>query len=99
MKPYVVCLMASSLDGRTHPSRWRPKGVGGDWFEMEDTVENQGYLKAEHMLLYHMNIGYPFVDEDKRPNTNLVVRSRDPEKLRAAMDAVQAMLTTIKSTR
>ena len=42
---------------------------------------------------------YPFLDEEKKPNTNLVVRSRDPDKLRAAMDAVQAMLTTIKSTR
>jgi hypothetical protein len=39
---------------------------------------------------------YPFQDEDKKPNTNLVVRSRDPAKLRAAMDAVQAMLTTVK---
>jgi len=42
---------------------------------------------------------YPFQDEDKKPNTNLVVRSRDPEKLRAAMDAVQAMLATLKVTR
>ena len=42
---------------------------------------------------------YPFVDEDKRPNTNLVVRSRDPEKLRAAMDAVQAMLAGLKTAR
>lgn len=42
---------------------------------------------------------YPFLDDEKKPNTNLVVRSRDPEKLRAAMDAVQAMLTTVKSTR
>lgn len=42
---------------------------------------------------------YPFLDEEKKPNTNLVVRSRDPEKLRAAMDAVQAMLATIKTTR
>lgn len=33
MKPHVICLMHSSLDGRTHPSRWRPKGNGGDWFE------------------------------------------------------------------
>jgi molybdenum cofactor synthesis domain-containing protein len=41
---------------------------------------------------------YPFMDEDKKPNTNLVVRSRDPEKLRAAMDAVQTMLTTVKRT-
>lgn len=33
MKPYVICLMHSSLDGRTHGSRWRPKRAGGDWFE------------------------------------------------------------------
>jgi len=39
---------------------------------------------------------YPFMDEDKKPNTNLVVRSRDPEKLRAAMDAVQAMLAQVR---
>jgi molybdenum cofactor synthesis domain-containing protein len=42
---------------------------------------------------------YPFQDEEKKPNTNLVVRARDPEKLRAAMDAVQAMLATLKVTR
>ena len=35
---------------------------------------------------------YPFQDEDKKPNTNLVVRSRDPEKLTAAMNAVKEML-------
>ncbi|MGN6099723.1 MAG: DUF4432 family protein [Devosia sp.] len=37
--------------------------MGGSWFEMEDIVENQGFLPTEHMLLYHMNIGFPFVDE------------------------------------
>lgn len=42
---------------------------------------------------------YPFLDDEKKPNTNLVVRSRDPEKLRAAMDAVQAMLATLKVNR
>jgi molybdenum cofactor synthesis domain-containing protein len=42
---------------------------------------------------------YPFQDEEKKPNTNLVVRSRDPEKLRAAMDAVQTMLATLKVVR
>jgi molybdenum cofactor synthesis domain-containing protein len=42
---------------------------------------------------------YPFVDEDKKPNTNLVVRSRDSQKLRAAMDAVQSMLATLKVAR
>jgi hypothetical protein len=30
---------------------------------MDDVVENRGFLPTEHMLLYHMNIGYPFVDE------------------------------------
>jgi molybdopterin-biosynthesis enzyme MoeA-like protein len=35
---------------------------------------------------------YPFLDEHQKPNTNLVVRSRDPEKLNAAMSAVKEML-------
>jgi riboflavin biosynthesis pyrimidine reductase len=33
MKPHVICLMASSVDGRTLHSRWRPKASGGDPFE------------------------------------------------------------------
>jgi riboflavin biosynthesis pyrimidine reductase len=33
MKPHVICLVACSLDGRTLPSRWRPKGAAGDHFE------------------------------------------------------------------
>jgi hypothetical protein len=33
MKPHVICLVACSVDGRTLPSRWRPKGAGGDYFE------------------------------------------------------------------
>ena len=41
---------------------------------------------------------YPFQDEDKKPNTNLVVRSRDPEKLAAAMGAVKEMLASLKTT-
>jgi hypothetical protein len=36
---------------------------GASWFTMEDVVENRGFLPTEHMLLYHMNIGFPFVDE------------------------------------
>jgi molybdenum cofactor synthesis domain-containing protein len=42
---------------------------------------------------------YPFQDEDKKPNTNLVVRSRDPEKLGAAMSAVKEMLAGLNITR
>jgi riboflavin biosynthesis pyrimidine reductase len=34
MKPYVICHMAASLDGRTLPSRWRPEGAAaGGLFE------------------------------------------------------------------
>jgi hypothetical protein len=39
---------------------------------------------------------YPFLDENKKPNTNLVVRSRDPEKLNAAMSAVKDMLKQLQ---
>jgi hypothetical protein len=42
---------------------------------------------------------YPFTDEDKKPNTNLVVRSRDPEKLAAAMGAVKEMLARLNIAR
>jgi molybdenum cofactor synthesis domain-containing protein len=42
---------------------------------------------------------YPFLDEDKKPNTNLVVRSRDPDKLAAAMAAVKEMLAGLNLTR
>jgi hypothetical protein len=42
---------------------------------------------------------YPFLDDEKKPNTNLVVRSRDPDKLRAAMNAVQDMLASLKVAR
>ena len=42
---------------------------------------------------------YPFQDEDKKPNTNLVVRSRDPEKLAAAMNAVKEMLAGLSIVR
>src|SRR3984885_2164074 len=33
MKPHVICLMACSVDGRTLPSRWRPKGAAANHFE------------------------------------------------------------------
>ncbi len=39
---------------------------------------------------------YPFLDEDAKPNTNIVVRARDAEKIRAAMVDVEAMLAGLK---
>ncbi len=42
---------------------------------------------------------YPFIEDSGKPNTNIVVRSRDPEKLKAAMDAVKAMLAGLNIAR
>jgi len=42
---------------------------------------------------------YPFMDEDGKPNTHLVVRSRDPEKLASAMAAVKDMLAALHAAR
>ena len=30
---------------------------------IEDTLENQGHLETDYVLLYHVNYGYPFLDE------------------------------------
>ncbi len=40
---------------------------------------------------------YPFVDETNAANTNVVVRSRDPQKLAAAKSAVEAMFARVKA--
>lgn len=40
---------------------------------------------------------YPFFDETRGPNTNIVVRSRDAEKLAAAKRAVEDMLVRVKA--
>jgi len=40
---------------------------------------------------------YPFFDEKLGPNTNIVVRARDPERLKQAAAAVEAMLIAVKT--
>jgi molybdenum cofactor synthesis domain-containing protein len=40
---------------------------------------------------------YPFFDEARGPNTNVVIRARDPQKLAAAKAAVQEMLRAVKT--
>jgi riboflavin biosynthesis pyrimidine reductase len=45
MKPHIICLMAASIDGRTLPSRWRPKGAAGDLFErVHDELAGDAWL-------------------------------------------------------
>ena len=40
---------------------------------------------------------YPFFDEKMGPNTNIVVRARDPQKLAAVKSEVEAMLARVKA--
>ena len=40
---------------------------------------------------------YPFMDENNAANTNVVVRSRDPQRLAAVRQAVEAMLARVKA--
>jgi len=40
---------------------------------------------------------YPFFDEKFGPNTNIVIRARDPARLAAAKAAVEAMLLQVKA--
>jgi molybdopterin-biosynthesis enzyme MoeA-like protein len=40
---------------------------------------------------------YPFFDEQRGPNTNVVIRARDAGKLEAAKGAVEEMLARIRT--
>ena len=45
MKPHVICLLASSVDGRTLPSRWRPKTAATNQFErVHDELAGDAWL-------------------------------------------------------
>ncbi len=37
--------------------------VGSDSFEIRDVLHNQGHSHSEYCLLYHVNVGYPMLDE------------------------------------
>ena len=50
MRPYVVCLMESSIDGRLHPSRWTrsPDGAPKQWSALyaatHDTLNSDAWI-------------------------------------------------------
>mgnify|MGYP003304346606 CR=1 FL=1 len=37
--------------------------IGGDSVTLEDTLVNEGYKDEEYCLLYHINVGYPMLDD------------------------------------
>lgn len=40
--------------------------AGENVIEIRDRITNEGYVESPFMLLYHMNFGYPFLDEHFR---------------------------------
>ena len=47
-------------------------------FTINDTVTNEGYKKARHMILYHMNIGYPLLTPESKiyiPSSKVIPRT------------------------
>lgn len=40
--------------------------LGGDAIRIHDRVVNQGFAPTPHMLCYHLNVGYPLLDEGSR---------------------------------
>lgn len=54
--------------------------MGENRIEIHDTVENIGFEPAPHMLLYHLNFGYPLMMEQttiKFPSQNVVPRESE----------------------
>ncbi|HOJ21123.1 MAG TPA: aldose 1-epimerase family protein [Armatimonadota bacterium] len=61
--------------------------LGENRFWIHDRVENEGYQTTEHMLLYHINLGFPVVDEGSvllAPSRSVQPRDAEAEKEREA---------------
>lgn len=62
--------------------------MGATEFEICDVVENLSPVEDEFMLLYHMNLGYPFLDEDTR-----ILIDSEVEPIRCGEDAAKRSAT------
>ncbi len=57
--------------------------VGSSAFTVEDTVTNEGSSAGPHMVLYHVNLGWPLLDEGAVvdiPHTTVRPRDADAEE-------------------
>jgi hypothetical protein len=53
--------------------------LGSSSIQIHDTVENEGYASSPHLILYHVNAGFPLVDAGTRLVTNSKATPRDAE--------------------
>ena len=72
MKPHIICHMASSVDGRILPSRWRPQNSGADLFErLHQQLGGQAWLVGRVT-------GQEFAKAKKYPANAVGVFPREP---------------------
>jgi len=68
---YVMTVSGRVREARLHAENLTLKrkitaAMGEDKLTIEDTVENEACFREALMLMYHINIGYPFLDEGAR---------------------------------
>lgn len=62
-----------------------------DVIHIRDTVENQGFFKSPLMLVYHVNFGYPMLDEGSRVYTSAKTVAPRDETAKGGMDRWNVM--------
>jgi hypothetical protein len=53
--------------------------LGSSKLRVDDTITNEGFDPCPHMLLYHINLGFPLVGPHTRLNVNSEVTPRDDD--------------------
>lgn len=88
MKPHIVCLMVSSVDGRTLHSRWRPQSKSGDVFErVHDTLEGDAWIIGRATgAEFAKGSGYPPTSDQRFPREPWFAR-RDADAYGVVLDA------------
>ncbi|BAM91206.1 putative 5-amino-6-(5-phosphoribosylamino) uracil reductase [Bradyrhizobium oligotrophicum S58] len=87
MKPDVICLMASSVDGRTLPSRWRPKGSGDLFEQVHDQLGGDAWLIGRVTgQEFAKGTAYPATTTERFPRENWIIR-RDAKAHGVVLDA------------
>jgi len=88
MKPHIICLMVSSVDGRTLHSRWRPTGNSGDVFErIHDTLDGDAWIIGRTTgAEFAKGAAYPATTDQHLPREPWFVR-RDADAYGVVLDA------------
>ncbi len=81
-----VVVQAAVFGEVLHLHRRIEADLGGNEVRLSDRVVNAGFALTPHMLLYHVNLGYPVVDDGSRylaPIRDVVWASHEPGGLDA----------------